>query len=722
MIKIFYTLFISLLLICSMFAQSGNIVGKVTDNSNNPLMGVNVIIEGTLIGAASDDKGNFHFSKVKNGNYFISASIIGFTKFKSELIEVKDNTTNITIILKPTSYQFDQLTISANKYDQDLREISSSSYVLDTKTFSEKNYQKVDDAFRFVPGITMTQDQISIRGSSGYSRGAGTRVLVAIDEIPIYTPDTGEIIWELIPLNDIDRIEILKGASSSLYGSSAIGGIINIITNKITSNPLTLVKLHGGFYSSPKYDEWKWTNKTLSFNKQSVSHSRSLGNLNLSASLSRYEDLSFRKNDDQIRYSAFLKADYNFSVNTTLSFWGTGYTREKSTFIYWKDISDPLVPPDADLGQSIKSDRTILGFKFNHIFNDELSLSYIPSAYISYWTDQSESSNRSTSKLFRNEIKINYKYSANVNLISGFEYQYNKVGSTIFGNRKSDGIGIYSQLDLKYLNNLNISAGLRFDNSKLEDLKSENSISPKLGINYKVGEDTYLRTSVGKGFRTPSLAEAFTSTTTSGVKVKPNPTLKAETSLSAEVGMNTNIFQKVNFDFAVYNNEYYDMIEPSFDAVGDIIFMNLTRARIQGVETNITTPMIIDNLMINIGYNFLWAKDLKTNSYLKYRPKNSLIIGFNYKSEMFFGGFDFRYSSRVENIDNEFVELGLISNGDKRVDIFVTDARVGINLFSLNIPGKISLTAANIFNYYYVELIGNLAPLRNFSLSTEIIF
>lgn len=72
--------------------------------------------------------------------------------------------------------------------------------------------------------------------------------------------------------------------------------------------------------------------------------------------------------------------------------------------------------------------------------------------------------------------------------------------------------------------------------------------------------------------------------------------------------MNTNIFQKVNFDFAVYNNEYYDMIEPSFDAVGDIIFMNLTRARIQGVETNITTPMIIDNLMINIGYNFYGQK------------------------------------------------------------------------------------------------------------------
>ncbi|MCB9248702.1 MAG: TonB-dependent receptor [Ignavibacteriales bacterium] len=71
--------------------------------------------------------------------------------------------------------------------------------------------------------------------------------LVAIDGIPIYTPDTGEIIWELIPINDIERIEILKGASSSLYGSSAIGGVINIITKEITSNPLHLLNFKVGF-------------------------------------------------------------------------------------------------------------------------------------------------------------------------------------------------------------------------------------------------------------------------------------------------------------------------------------------------------------------------------------------------------------------------------------------------------------------------------------------
>jgi iron complex outermembrane receptor protein len=62
----------------------------------------------------------------------------------------------------------------------------------------------------------MVEDQISIRGSSGYSRGAGTRVLVAIDGIPFYTGDTGEIIWEAVPVNQIQRIEVIKGSASSL--------------------------------------------------------------------------------------------------------------------------------------------------------------------------------------------------------------------------------------------------------------------------------------------------------------------------------------------------------------------------------------------------------------------------------------------------------------------------------------------------------------------------
>ena len=82
------------------------------------------------------------------------------------------------------------------------------------------------------------------------------------------------------------------------------------------------------FYNNPSFEEWKWTDKTLTYNSQSFSHSRSIGNLNLSASISRLEDMSYRKNDEQLRYSAFLKANYHFSESTSLSFYGNRLYKE----------------------------------------------------------------------------------------------------------------------------------------------------------------------------------------------------------------------------------------------------------------------------------------------------------------------------------------------------------------------------------------------------------
>ena len=78
----------------------------------------------------------------------------------------------------------------------------------------------------------MIQYQVNIRGSSGYSRGTGTRVLLLFDGMPFLTGDAGEIIWEAIPVWQIDRVEIVKGAGSALYGSNAIGGVINVITKE----------------------------------------------------------------------------------------------------------------------------------------------------------------------------------------------------------------------------------------------------------------------------------------------------------------------------------------------------------------------------------------------------------------------------------------------------------------------------------------------------------
>ena len=252
--------------------------------------------------------------------------------------ECMDTLEGVYLLSNDTVNPWEEAANPLNKYSQNINEVAASTYIIDTKKFSQKNFQKLDDAFRYVPGVTMTLDQISIRGSSGYSRGAGTRVLVTLDGIPIYAPDSGEIVWELVPVSEIGRVEVIKGSASSLYGSSALGGVINIISKEFTSNPITFMKLQGGFYSKPSHKEWEWTNKTLYYNSQTISHSRSFGKLGVSASISRLEDLSYRQNEDQLRYSGYLRANYNFSEFTTLSFLGAGFTRERSTFVFWQDL------------------------------------------------------------------------------------------------------------------------------------------------------------------------------------------------------------------------------------------------------------------------------------------------------------------------------------------------------------------------------------------------
>ena len=124
--------------------------------------------------------------------------------------------------------------------------------------------------------------------------------------------------------------------------------------------------------------------------------------------------------------------------------------------------------------------------------------------------------------------------------------------------------------------------------------------------------------------------------------------------------------------------------------------------------------------MLNqLNYIYLWARDLQLNQALKYRPRNSVTASLDYLLNNFDFGADFRYWSRVEKMDFELVDLGLLKDGRMRVPVYVLDLRANSSLDVFGIPGKISINANNILNYNYVELIGNLAPIRNYSVGLE---
>jgi outer membrane receptor for ferrienterochelin and colicins len=315
-------------------------------------------------------------------------------------------------------------------------------------------------------------------------------------------------------------------------------------------------------------------------------------------------------------------------------------------------------------------------------------------------------------------LQSNLKLSGNLLLVNGFELNKSMVNSNIFGSPESFGAGVYSQGELSFSFPLLLTLGLRYDYNRVNNQQHSQALSPKLGFNYKFSESFALRGMLGTGFRSPSLAEKFTSTFISGIRIKPNPEVEPESNITFETGI---LYQHKIFtiDAAVFRNEYYDMIEPAVDTDGQIFFTNLIRARIQGFELNIS-PRLTDQIKLNFNYTFMDARDRNNGKYLKYRPQHLFYSGLSYSIESLETGINFRYWSRVKEIDNELVDLGLVPDGDKRVPVYVVDLNAGYNFLRIGFPGRVYLNFKNILNYNYIEIIGNIAPLRNIALSFEI--
>jgi iron complex outermembrane receptor protein len=704
-------------------AQTGQLRGRIITNEKEALEGVNIIVIGTQYGASSQSNGYFEINNLPYKLYSLEISLIGYAK-KKLTVDFSSTTKPLTIILTEEALQGKQIVISASKYEQKIEDLPVSTTVIQHDFITKNNYQTFDEMLRNIPGVQMNLEQPSIRGSSGYSKGSGARVLTAVNGIPMYSGDTGDIVWELIPITDIERIEIIKGPSSSLYGSSAIGGVINIITKSSVKNPITYVRSYFGAYDKPAHDIWKWNDNLRTFYGLSVAHSNSIGNLGYTLSFKKFDNMSYRQNDYAKRFLGYLKLNYNFSDRNDFTFFADYLNMDRGNFLYWKDSRNALVPKDEDNGNTVKSNRLFTGLIFNHHFSKDFTAQLKSSYYYTKFDGYGLELTESIANLFRNEVMINANLSNEWTITSGAELSFSKVSSNIFLNPNFLGLGAYFQGEYKGIDKLITSFGVRFDYMKLDSVSGANAVTPKVGLNYKLTNEIILRASFGTGFRAPTPAEVFTTTTlTGGLSIKGNTDLDAETSISGEVGIKYLITPKVNFDLALFVTNYKNYIEANLVSDG-IQFLNVPEARVQGIEFSTDVELIPELLKMNAGYNYLWARNLTDKKALKYRPRHSFFGQLQFTPSPFELSVNFRFASRVEEIDDLVAKppLALVVDGDLRVPVYDTDISAGYNFLLGAIPAKIFLNAKNIFNYNYVEFIGNIAPIRNYSLSWEIYF
>lgn len=713
---------------------SGTLKGVVQNKEDKqPLAGANVTVEGTVLGGVTDGQGKFIIRNIPSGRYSLTVSMIGYARKRIESIQIlQDTLIELSVELEPLAIQTDPVVVSASKREQSLQEIPVSVSVVGREQLSFRNTVTVDDALRYVPGVNMTSGQVNIRGSSGYSLGVGTRVLLMIDGLPFLSGDTQEIIWESLPISQIERIEVVKGASSALYGSSALGGVINVLTKSAIEEPTTKVRTYGGFYQQPKYSQWQWANESRFFSGAYLSHERKIGNTNIVLYGSRTLNDGYKRNDYWKRWNWGARINYDISPFQSAGLSFGILDQKRGNFLFWKDFQHALEPPEGQRTQRVESLRWNLSGNYKHFVSNDFFFTVKSSWFHSDWLNNipvyipgtppyfDPNGSHSIADAFNLELQVIHQISKKHTLTFGMYEALNKVvADTIFGSHRGQNAAVYVQDEFSVVEGLRFSSGGRYDVYSLEGAKTVDQFNPKFGITYSPTEATTFRFSLGRGFRAPTVAEVYTTTEASGVIIVPNPNLIEERSWSYEIGLTNMLNENLYTEISFFRNEFWNLIEPTFRSDGKVHFDNITRARIQGFEALLNLSLWDKKLFSQVGYTYLYPEDLNKRDILKYRPRHLLYLSEILTLPPYQFGIDFRFISKVDRIDEEFVTLGIIPQGDERVPIYVTDVRAGVDWSLGNVSMKTLLQVNNVFQYYYVELIGNVAPLRNYVLTLE---
>jgi outer membrane receptor protein involved in Fe transport len=724
------------------FAQ-GIVKGKVFDNNSlEPLHGVYVLYEKNQ-GTLTDQDGCF-IIKSANENLNITFQLIGYKTVIKSINVISNDTTELNVGLDMELQEIGQIVISANKTEQKVAELTVSMDIIRADDFLNTHITDAQELINKTPGIEVLDGQASIRGGSGFSYGVGSRVLALIDGLPVLSPDAGNIKWQFLPLENISQIEIIKGASSVLYGSSALNGIINFRTADAANIPYTQFFAETGIFGKPKNKNWKWWDSPRVFTSASFSHLQKTGKTDLGLGISLLSDNGYRKyNDEKLgRLSLRLKHHsekikgliYGLNLNS-------GYT-SKRDFILWEDAEFGALKQDTSTVSLLHGSFFALDpyISFNNYgrFKHDLRIRLQTSNNRFPVRDE----NNSNALSFYTEYQIYYRLAEFLNITAGAAENYSKIISNFHGNHEGMNLAGFMQMEASPSPRLKMVAGLRIEQNSLDNERDKIVPIFRTGINWQAAEYTFLRASFGQGYRYPSIAEKHASTTLGSVKIVPNPFVQPESGWSCEAGIKQGIILgniKGQADLSLFFLQNSDLIEYVFGnypdpvtGVFDFGFQatNVEQSRVYGYEFEFVLNKDFGtlNTTFNGGYTYIYPVEFNKVSnknsdiYLKYRRKHSVKLSLNNAYKKFNFGLSLYIKSKILNIDDVFLNeftRELILPGfygywlENNKGYLLLDGNLA---YEINSTLSLSLAVKNITNSEYMGRPGDIQPQRNFSL------
>ena len=697
---------------------TGRITGRVIDSgSGRPLPGANVQILETFYGAAADGEGRFAIGNIPVGTYRLRATMMGYRPSVTDAVRVlQGGETHLTFKLVQTVVTFDPIVVVAGKMEQRLAETSASLSVITAKQIERRNPMNLVEAMETAPGVHFIGNQINIRGSTGYTFGAGNKVLLLLDGVPIHASDTGQFNWELLPPLEIKQIEILKGGGSSLWGASALGGVVNIITREPDPSGRFLFSMSVGRYDRPFYEAWTWTDPDRLHNHRTeFSYSRQVGPMGFRISAGRVVTTGYTECGDMRKHNLTGKIDLRLSNSLRWTTYGAFSQINRGFFIQWKGPNDPYEVDPSNLENRARTNQLAFYSRMRWNPSPHLSVHGRFSLVRTLMGNQFGSDAGFNPAYGQGaELQLLWKPGSEHTVTCGIQGQFDTGSTAYFGDHRGYAVGPYLQDEWQFLPGMRLTAGFRYDRYQLVEGRAEDLFSPRIGWNWQLSEDTIFRASAGSGFRAATILERFLELTVMNFKIKKNEALKPERSWAYDIGVRHRFTDDWTFDFSIFNNEYRELIEAHLDLIrGQIQFRNIPRARIRGLEmtTQASGSFFLRGLHLvpglKISLTLLDHQDLRWEEPLVYRPKQLFTLESSLRIGNVLIEADFRYAARIDAVK--------IYPINDRVPMKLLNARVSLDIRNLTLQ----IGARNLLQYNYAPMESNLLPMRNFFIGLQ---
>lgn len=694
------------------FAQKATLTGKIIEaKTRTPLIAATVQVGSQ--GITTDLDGGFSFS-LDAGDYELSISYVGYEPQKQSVTLAPGEIKTVEILLEESLNILKTATVTSGKHEVALGEVTVSLDVIKPNLIQNTNQTSLSGLLEKVPGVNMVGDQANIRGGSGFSYGAGSRVLLLVDDIPIYQADAGFPQWEDVPLENVEQVEVVKGASSALYGSSALNGIINVRTAYAKSKPETSIAPFYTIYMNPKREELKWWDEQPYTTGINASHRRKIGKLDLVLGGYYQRSESYRDSSFTRRGRINMNTRYRITDRLSVGINANINKNKGSSFFFWQG-QDDLYRPGASISRSENVRYNVDPYLtwFDPGNNRHKVMGRFFSVENNTGTAEADQSN--ISDVYYGEYQFQRKMEK-IGLVAttGFVYLGTKVRAPLYGDTTftSRNLAGYLQLDKKFFDKLTFSAGFRFeDNTVLTpeeityrqnevvllkdtipggEIKESRPVF-RFGASYQLNGNTFLRASWGQGYRFPTIAEKFIYTFFGDVPILPNFDLHSETGWTAELGLRRG-FKLDNFmgfvDLAAFVSEYSDMMEFIFVSKSFAFqSQNIGDTQIKGAEISLNGKGNLFGWETTLlaGYTYIDPKfkefglDLpsgspgrinaqgssvcsqpddpekkKCKNVLKYRFRHTAKLDIEMRRKKFSFGVAAFYNSFMENIDAAF--------------------------------------------------------------------